>query len=426
MVRVSRPTGSVRAVVAVVSGRLTAWLQRPLASFTLLVGLFGLLTVTGLVMVLSASSVESLLQSGSSYGVFARQLAFCAAGLVLFVLGMRVDPAWLRRASPVLLLGGLVLLAGVLVPGVGTAIAGARKWYSVAGLSFQPSEPAKIALALWGAHVLARLRRPRWKDLLSPLLPVAVLMLTLVVLEPDLGTAVSLAILVLALLYFGGAPWRLLAAIGGGGLLGVVLLGLTAGYRHSRIASYLNPDTADPLGAAYQSTQALYSLSDGGWFGQGLGQGASKWSYLPNASNDFIFAILGEELGTIGGLLLIGLFAALAYVGLRIAARTRDRWLQIVAATLTTWLVGQAAINIGYVVGLLPVTGIPLPMISSGGTSLVVTMFAFGVLAGAACREPEAAAVLRRGQAPFLARLVGANGHGRSTDGEYRPRRSRL
>ncbi|AEA22336.1 cell division protein FtsW [Pseudonocardia dioxanivorans CB1190] len=387
--------------------RVLSWLGRPLASFTLIVGLFLLLTVLGLVMVLSASSVEALLHTGSSYSVFYRQLMFCAAGLVMFVVGMRVEPAWLRRASPVLLLLGLLLLAGVLIPGVGTAIAGARKWYSIAGLSFQPSEPAKIALALWGANILTRFHRPAWKDLLSPLLPAAALMLTLVVLEPDLGTAVSLAILVIALLYYAEAPRRALVMIGGGIVGGGLVLGLTAGYRHSRIVSFLSPDTADPLGAAYQSTQALYSLSDGGWFGQGLGQGAAKWSYLPNASNDFIFAILGEELGTVGGMVVIGLFALLAHVGLRIAARNRDRWVRVVVATLTTWLVGQAAINIGYVVGLLPVTGIPLPLISSGGTSLVVTMFAFGVLAGAACREPEAYAVLRQGMAPRLSRLTG-------------------
>jgi cell division protein FtsW len=393
--------------VSAVRGNLDSWARRPFASFTVLVSVYGLLTVIGLVMVLSASSVESLLQSGSLYEVFVRQLAFSGAGLLLFVVGLRVEPARWRRISAVLLLVGLVLLVGVLVPGLGTAIAGARKWYSLVGLSFQPSEPAKIALALWGAHVLARHPRPGWRDLLSPLLPVAVVMLTLVVLEPDLGTAVSIGILVVALLHFGGAPWRLLAAIGGGGLVGALVLGLTAGYRHSRIASYLDPGSADPQGAAYQSTQALYALADGGWLGRGLGQGGSKWSYLPNASNDFIFAILGEELGTLGGLLVIGLFVVLAWVGLRIAARTRDRWLRIVAATITTWLVGQAAINIGYVVGLLPVTGIPLPLISSGGTSLVVTMFAFGLLAGAACREPEAAAILQQGQAPLLARLTG-------------------
>ena len=184
------------------------------------------------------------------------------------------------------------------------------------------------------------------------------------------------------------------------------MLGLSAAYRSSRITSFLSPGD-DPLGAAYQSTQALYSLADGGLFGVGLGQGRAKWSYLPNAHNDFIFAIIGEELGLIGGLVVLALFATLTYAGLRIAARNTDPWIKILAATLTTWLVAQAVINIGYVIGLLPVTGIPLPLISSGGTALVVTMFVFGVLANAARHEPEAAAALRAHSPSRLARLLG-------------------
>ena len=200
-----------------------------------------------------------------------------------------------------------------------------------------------------------------------------------------------------ALLFFAGAPLRLMAAVTVGGLAGAVILGLTAGYRQARIAAFLSPATADPLGPGYQATQALYSLADGGLFGVGLGQGRAKWSYLPNAHNDFIFAIIGEELGFLGAFAVLALFATLAYTGLRIAARCVDPWLRIVVATSTTWLVAQAAINIGYVVGLLPVTGLQLPLISSGGTSLVVTMFVFGVLANAARHEPEAIATLTRG-----------------------------
>ena len=188
-----------------------------------------------------------------------------------------------------------------------------------------------------------------------------------------------------------------MAAVTVGGLAGAVILGLTAGYRQARIAAFLSPATADPLGPGYQATQALYSLADGGLFGVGLGQGRAKWSYLPNAHNDFIFAIIGEELGFLGAFAVLALFATLAYTGLRIAARCVDPWLRIVVATSTTWLVAQAAINIGYVVGLLPVTGLQLPLISSGGTSLVVTMFVFGVLANAARHEPEAIATLTRG-----------------------------
>jgi len=400
----TRVSGQLRTVPALVS----RWMARPLASLHLLLAVFGLLTLLGLAMVLSASSVASIGKTGSAYGVFWRQVLFCAAGFLTFWIGVRVPPRRLRAAAPVLLVVTLVLLAAVLVPGLGTTIAGARKWYTVAGLSFQPSEPAKVALALWGAHVLATRRRSvhLWQIALVPVVPVSMVMLVLVILEPDLGTAISIAILVGALLFYAHAPWRLLLLLAGGGVGAVVVLSLTVGYRQARITAFLSPTTTDPLGAGYQSQQALYSLADGGFFGLGLGQGRAKWDYLPNGYNDFIFAIIGEELGMLGGIVVLALFALLAWTGLRIAARSTDPWLKIISATLTTWLVAQAAINIGYVIGLLPVTGIPLPLISSGGTSLVVTMFAFGLLASAARHEPEAAATLQQQGPGRIARLL--------------------
>ncbi len=416
----SRPPSPIARTVVSLRVSTAAWLRRPLASLHLLLATFALLTVIGLVMVLSASSVEAYARDGSSYSVFARQAAFCAAGLVLFWIGLKIPPRRLRRLASVFLLVMLGLLLAVLIPGIGTTIAGARKWIVIAGLSFQPSEPAKLALALWGAHVLAGRRAVlhQWRHAISPVLPVAVVMLTLVVLEPDLGTAVSIGIVVVALLFFADAPMRLITALVGSALGGTVLLGLTAGYRQSRITAFLSPDTADPQGAAYQSTQALYSLANGGLFGAGLGQGNAQWNYLPNAHNDFIFAIIGEQLGFLGASAVLALFAVLAYTGLRIAARNTDPWIQIAAATLTTWIVGQATINIGYVVGLLPVTGIPLPMISSGGTSLVVTMFVFGILANAARHEPEAVVALHRNGQSRAARLLRLH-----VPEPYRPRR---
>jgi cell division protein FtsW len=210
----------------------------------------------------------------------------------------------------------------------------------------------------------------------------------------------------IALLFFAGAPIRLILALGSGALIGAVVLALSAAYRLDRITAFLSPGQTDPLGARFQGNQALYSLADGGLFGVGLGQGRAKWSYLPNAHNDFIFAIVGEELGFIGAFAVLALFATLAYTGFRIAARSSDPWLKIVVATSTTWLVTQAAINISYVVGLLPVTGLQLPLISSGGTSLVVTMFVFGILANAARHEPEAIAALKHNGQGRLARLL--------------------
>ncbi|WP_064745465.1 putative lipid II flippase FtsW [Pseudonocardia acaciae] len=388
---------------------LTAWLARPLTSLHIVLGIFGLLTLLGLVMVLSASSVQSFEAGGSSYAVFVHQLAFCGVGLVVFWIGMRIRPRTLRALAPTVLVVSVVLLALVLVPGIGHVRGGARSWFVLPLISIQPSELAKIAMALWGAHVLAARQRTlgNWRQALSPVLPVGLVLLTLIVVEPDLGTAVSLGIVVFALLFFAGAPLRLLAALLMGGLGGTVALALSAGYRQSRLTAFLSPGSSDPLGAVFQARQALFSLADGGLFGVGLGQGRAKWSYLPNAHNDFIYAIIGEELGMVGAIAVLVLFGMLAYVGMRIAARNTDPWLKVVVATLTTWMVAQAVINIGYVVGLMPVTGIPLPLVSSGGSALVTALFVGGLLANAARHEPEAIAALRTHGQGKVAKLLG-------------------
>ncbi|MHA6795321.1 putative lipid II flippase FtsW [Pseudonocardia bannensis] len=402
------PLSGLRVAVGRAATALAQWLRRPLTSLHLVLAVFGLLTSFGLVMVLSASAVEAFAAGGSSYSVFTRQVMFCAVGLVVFWVGLRIPPRTLRRLAPVCLVLCTVLLALVLIPGVGTVRGGSRAWFTLGSFAFQPGEPAKVALALWGAHVLAARRAVmhRWRHALSPVVPIALVLATLIVLQPDLGMTISLGIVLIALLFFAGASMKLLAGLTAGAMAGALILGLTAGYRQARITAFLSPDTSDPLGPAYQATQALYSLADGGLLGVGLGQGRAKWSYLPNAHNDFIFAIIGEELGFVGAFAVLALFATLAYTGLRIATRNTDPWLRIVCATLTVWLAAQAAINIGYVVGLLPVTGLQLPLISSGGTSLVVTMFAFGILANAARHEPEAVAVLQAQGQGKLARLL--------------------
>jgi cell division protein FtsW len=401
---VARPNG-LRLAVGRTAAALGQWLRRPLTSLHLVLGVFGLLTLFGLVMVLSASSVESLTADGSSYSVFTRQLMFCVPGLLMFWLGLRISPRRLRSLAPAVLVIGVLTLVAVLF--FGSTRNGSRAWFALGLFSVQPSEAVKVALTLWGAHVIIARRAVmhRWKYALSPVVPVTVVILTLLVLQPDLGMTISMGIVMLALLYFGGAPMRLILALTSGALAGAVALALTADYRMRRITAFLSPN-ADPLEAGFHARQALYSLADGGLFGQGLGQGRAKWSYLPNAHNDFIFAIVAEELGFLGAFAVLALFATLAYTGFRIAARTADPWLRLVVATSTTWLVTQAAINIGYVVGLLPVTGLQLPLISSGGTSLVVTMFVFGVLANAARHEPEAIAALKQHGQGRIARLL--------------------
>ncbi|MBO4240358.1 FtsW/RodA/SpoVE family cell cycle protein [Pseudonocardia alni] len=352
----------------------------------LLLGATGTLLAVGVVMVLSASAGGRTVADGMVLTVFVRHLIFLLLGVGAFALGMWVSPVRLRRWTPWLLFGCLAALVLVLVPGIGEIRGGARRWISVAGFTVQPGEAAKVVLLLWGAHVLAlrgrAVRHGRYAVL--PLVPVALLAGALLMLQPALSTTVALGVIVLSLLFFAGAPLVLLAGLSGGALLGVAVLGLTADYRRDRISTFLG--AGDELGAGYQSRQALLSLADGGLFGTGLGQGRAKWDYLPNAANDFIFAVIGEELGLVGGLAVLALYLLLAWVGLRVAARTRDTFLRLVTAATATWVVVQAVMNVGYVVGLLPVTGQQLPLVSAGGTALVSTLFLLGLVANAARR----------------------------------------
>lgn len=374
---------------------LTAWLTRPLASFHLLLAVYGLLTAFGLVMVLSASSVASFSSDGSSYAVFAHQVLYCAVGAVLFYAALRVPVRLLRRFSLTLFTGTLVLLVLVLTP-LGTSLNGAKSWFVLGGVSFQPVEFARVAFAVWGAHVLVTKRGliGQYRHLLVPVVPGALLMCALVMLQPDLGSTITLFIVLVALLWLAGAPLRLFGVMGLGALTALAVLASLATYRMNRLTSFFDP-SSDPGGTGYHAQQAQFALADGGLTGRGLGQGWSKWQYLPNAHNDFIFAVIGEELGLVGCAVVLALFGTTAYVGMRIAARNTDPWIRMVAGTLTTWLVGQAAINVCYVVGLLPITGLPLPLISSGGSSVVTAMIVFGLLANFARHEPEAIAALR-------------------------------
>ncbi|MEU3274160.1 putative lipid II flippase FtsW [Saccharomonospora sp. NPDC006951] len=382
---------------AAVRTALTAWLSRPLADFHLIMAICGTLGVIGIVMVLSASSVASYSpETGSSvYALFQKHLMFFVLGIIVFWVGVRVPLQRIRRLSPTAMVVSLGLLALVLTP-LGSNINGSQGWFVLGPLSLQPVEVAKVALALWGAHILVVKYDllHQWRHLLVPLVPAALLMFALVMAQPDLGGTIPLGIILIALLWFAGAPKRLFGVILAGGVTGAVVLALVAEYRLDRVMSFLNPQD-DPLGKGMQANQALYALADGGLFGKGLGQGQSKWMYLPNVQHDFIFALIGEELGFVGCLVVISLFGLLAFVGLRIAMRNLDPWIRIVSGTLTVWIVSQAAINIGYVVGLLPVTGVTLPMISYGGTSLFITMLLFGILANCARHEPEAVAALR-------------------------------
>jgi len=363
-------------------------------SYYLILGSAALLLLLGLVMVLSASSVRSYVTHGTPYNIFRRQLIWMALGLPALWLGMRLRVRTYRMlAYPVLLASGTLLVL-VLVPGIGITSGGATRWLDLGPLWLQPSELAKLGLALWGADLLVRKRRVliRWRHLLIPLLPVATFLALLVMLEPDLGTTVVLVIVVFALLFFAGAPLRLFVGVCAV-TIGLILVAIAVEpYRAARAASFLHPFD-DPEVTGFQAVQGIYSLSAGGWWGVGVGGSSGKWN-VPNAYTDYIFAIIGEELGLMGALVVLSLFAVYGYAGIRIACRTADPFARLAAGAVTAWLIGQAVINIGYVVGLLPVTGIPLPLISFGGTSLILAMFATGMLASFARSEPAAAAAI--------------------------------
>lgn len=388
-------TGAVRTAQR--ARRPRAFLDRPLTSLHLVLASGGLLLGVGLVMVFSASMWDSYKEFGTAYAVVAKQLMWICVGLPAFWVGLRLRPGAYRTLAYPALLVSTALLMIVLVPGLGVSVNGAQRWIDLGPIQLQPSEPAKLALALWGADLLVRKERmiQEWKHLIVPLVPVGTALCALVMLEPDLGTTLCFILVLFGLLWTVGAPGRLFGSMAILAGAAVCLLVLIAPYRLQRLTSFLDP-FQDRFDSGYQAVQGLYSLSTGGLFGVGLGQSKMKWGLLPNAHTDYIFAILGEELGLVGCLVVLALFATLAYAGLRIARRVTDPFMRLVAATVTVWLAGQSFINVGYVTGMLPVTGIPLPLISFGGTSLVLTMFVLGMLASFARHEPAAAAHLRK------------------------------
>ncbi|BCI53882.1 cell division protein FtsW [Mycolicibacterium litorale] len=392
---------------AVPRTRFAAWLGRPMTSFHLVIAVAALLVTLGLIMVLSASGVYSYDADGSPWSVFAKQVLWTVVGLVAFYVALRIPVSTMRRLAFPGFAFTIVLLILVLIPGIGKVANGSRGWFVVAGFSMQPSELAKIAFAIWGAHLLAarRMERATLREMLIPLVPAAVIALALIVAQPDLGQTVSLGIILLALLWYAGLPLRVFLSSLLAVMVSAAVLAMAEGYRSARVQSWLDP-SADAQGSGYQARQAKFALANGGVFGDGLGQGTAKWNYLPNAHNDFIFAIIGEELGFVGAAGLLGLFGLFAYTGMRIARRSADPFLRLLTATATTWVLGQVFINVGYVVGLLPVTGLQLPLISAGGTSTATTLLMMGIITNAARHEPEAVAALRAGRDDRVNRLL--------------------
>lgn len=382
-----------------------AWLDGPMTSAHLVFGAAGLLLTIGLVMVFSASSIEAALADEPVWAPGVQQLIWAALGVGAMLVALRLPAGLLRRWSPIALIVVVVMLVLVLVPFIGVELNGARQWFNLGFAHLQPSEVGKLVFALWGAHVLAlRERYLTTSSLLVPVLPVFGVLALLLIAEPDFGGVVSLGLVLMGLLWAGGMPLRWFAGFLAAGAVVLAALVTFAPYRMARITSFLDP-FADPTDGGFQAIRGMYALATGGFWGVGLGNSAMKWNLLPHAESDYIFAIIGEELGFLGCLVVVALYGVLAYAGFRIALRSADRFVQLASVSITVWLVGQAAMNMGYVVGLLPVTGVTLPLISAGGTSLVLTLFIVGLLARFARSEPAAIEAERARERGRLARI---------------------
>jgi cell division protein FtsW len=384
--------------------------RSPLSRATVLVGVtVGALVVLGLIMILSASSVSSFANYGSSFMFFKRQVVWAAVGVVAYVTFARVDYRRLRGFGYPVFALSVGLLCAALIPGVGVVAGGSARWIGLGPFSFQPSEVAKLALVLLMADVFAR-KQERSLTVAAhcalPLLPVMAILTTLVLLQPDLGTTLLLGAIGMGMLFAAGAPFRYLVPLLALGASGAAVAAFAEDYRRARIFAFLDP-WQDPLLTGYQTIQSLLALGSGGWLGVGLGASRQKWMYLPNAHTDFIFAILGEELGLLGTLAVVGMFAFLAYLGVHTARHAPDRFGLLLASGITIWITVQALVNMGAVTAALPVTGVPLPLVSFGGTSLVVSLTAMGVLTNIASQGRPSADSGRdrnRGARPRTAR----------------------
>jgi len=378
------------------------------------------LVAFGLVMVYSATSAAAAVGGKDPSYYLKRQGVYAALGIVLMMLAQRWDYRRLKALAPMLIFSSLFLLAAVLV--IGPAINGARRWISVGPAVFQPSELAKLALAVWAAAYLARRPAPRdLHELWRPVGALAGVFSVLLILEPDMGTAIALMVMLAGMLVVSGTPTRVLAsALAIAAALGTIAIWIEP-YRRARFFAFLDP-WHDAQGTGFQIVQAMIGMGSGGLFGVGLGQGIQKIFYLPEAHTDMMLANIGEELGLVGVVAVIGAYALFAYAGLDIALRCKDPFGKRLATGLTVLVCGQAAINMLAVMGSAPLTGIPLPFLSYGGSSLVVLLAGVGILLNIAQRGGAAAAsVPDRGRRNSGSRASRPRGRGRAS-GTRRPR----
>ena len=341
----------------------------------------------GIIMVLSSSAAAAQAEFGNPWYHLQRQAMWLAMGVVGLVVAVRLDLMWARRLIRPAMWGSIGLLVLVLLPFAGQTVNGASRWLELGPITLQPSEFIKLTLALFVADLLASRADRMWDTSVTvrPVLVVTAVCCALIMLQPNLGTTVLVATMVMVVLWVAGARGPLLAGLGLGGVALAVGLAITEPYRFARLTAFVDP-WADPLGGGYQTLQSQAAIANGGLTGLGLGQGRSKFGFLPEGHTDFIFSNISEEFGLIGSLLTIGLFVAIAVLGGMIALRAPDRFGMLLAAGITTWVTLQAVVNLGVTVGVLPITGVPLPLVSAGGSSLVVTMVACGLLMNVARR----------------------------------------
>ncbi len=352
----------------------------PMANYYILLGATLLLFSLGLVMVTSASSVFSYETTGSSYTLALRQFAFGIIGLGFMWQASNMRVSGFRKLVHITMLGSLAALLAVLF--IGSSVNGQKNWIAIVGpIRFQPSEFAKLAVVLFSADLLARKydRLDQMRHLIVPLVPLYAVILFLILAEGDLGTAMVITPIMMAGLYFAGAPGRWFATIFAVGICGIAVFTYLKPYRFARFVSWLHPGQ-DPQGIGFQVTHGQRALGSGGLWGAGLGGSKEKWGTLPEAHTDFIFAVVGEELGLLGTLAVLFLFIAIIITGFRVARMARDPFVQLASLGVVAWLVTQMMVNIGAVLGLLPITGVPLPLVSYGGSSLLPTMMALGML----------------------------------------------
>jgi cell division protein FtsW len=355
--------------------------QQPLEHRLLLTAILCLLA-GGAVMVYSASSARTLLQGQGDGTVYlVKYVVYGAVGLVAMHLISRygLEPA--RRYTPMLLLAAFVMLLLVHVPGIGIKVNGARRWLGAGPLQFQPSEVMKLALILHTALMLSARRRgvPNLRDIAKPVLGVGGAAVLLIASQPDLGTALVTSFTLGAMLVAAGLPLRQLGLIAGVGAFMVLLFAVIEPYRMARLTTFLNP-WADAAGSGFQAVQGQIAVGSGGFLGLGIGESVQKIFYLPEAHTDFILAVIGEELGVAGVSGLLVLYGIIGYAGLRTARSAKGDYAKLLAAGLTSLILCQALLNVYAVLGLAPLTGVPLPFISSGSTSLIVLLCAMGLL----------------------------------------------